>query len=316
VSASTAMTTEGSRPEQFSARYVVVITGASSGIGELTARELSSSGHTVYAGIRDCSGKNADVVRTFERDAAATGVDLRTVELDVTSDASVRSAVERIIDEAGHIDVLVHNAGHMVLGPSEAFTPEQCMALYDTNVMGAQRLNRAALPAMRQRGSGLVVWVGSTSTRGGCPPFLGPYFAAKAAGDALAVSYAAELIRFGIDTTLVIPGAFTSGTNHFANAGHPDDEAVARAYDARYGQLMNEVDERLAGLLPPDADVADVAREIRRIVELPPGQRPLRTTIDPSQDGSEVVTTVGDRIRVEFFRRVGLDDLLTPHSSR
>jgi len=307
---------ETSHPAPSTDPGVVLITGASSGIGALTARELSAAGHIVYAGIRNSTGENAGVVREFEQHAVANKVELRSVELDVCSDDSVVAAVEKISVEAGGIDVLVHNAGHMVLGPSEAFTPAQCMALYDTNVVGAQRLNRAALPAMRERGSGLVVWVGSSSTRGGCPPFLGPYFAAKAAGDALAVSYAAELIRFGIDTTIVIPGAFTSGTNHFAHAGHPDDRTVAEAYDERYGQLMGEVDERLAGLLPPDADVADVAREIRRIVELPAGQRPLRTTIDPSQDGSEIVTTVGDRIRVEFFRRVGLDDLLTPHSSR
>ena len=75
-------------------------------------------------------------------------------------------------------------------------------------------MNRAALPAMRARGRGLIVWVGSSSTRGGTPPFLGPYFAAKAAMDALAVSYAAELAPWGIETTIMVPGAFTSGTNH------------------------------------------------------------------------------------------------------
>jgi NAD(P)-dependent dehydrogenase (short-subunit alcohol dehydrogenase family) len=73
--------------------------------------------------------------------------------------------------------------------------------VYDTNVLSTQRVNRAALPHMRQRGDGLVVWVGSSSARGGTPPYLGPYFAAKAAEDALAVSYAAELTRFGIETT-------------------------------------------------------------------------------------------------------------------
>ena len=251
----------------------------------------------------------------LEDEAREESISIRAVELDVSSQESVDRAVEQVIADHGRIDVLVHNAGHMVLGPAEAFTPDQLASVYDTNVLGAQRLNRAALPHLREQGSGLLVWVGSSSTRGGCPPFLGPYFAAKAAGDALAVSYAGELIRFGIDTTIVVPGAFTSGTNHFANAGAPDDTATQAAYDDRYGQLMDEVNKRLAELLPPDADVAEVAREIRRVVDLPQGRRPFRVHIDPSKDGSEVVSAVADRIRVDFYRRVGLDDLLTPQSA-
>jgi NAD(P)-dependent dehydrogenase (short-subunit alcohol dehydrogenase family) len=74
---------------------------------------------------------------------------------------------------------------------------------------------------------GLVVWVSSSSTRGGTPPYLAPYFAAKAAMDSLAVSYASELARWGIETSIIVPGAFTSGTNHFKNAGSPNDKARA-----------------------------------------------------------------------------------------
>ena len=124
------------------------------------------------------------------------------------------------------LDVVVHNAGHMVTGPTEAFTPEELAAVYDTNVLGTQRVNRAALPHLRAQGHGLVLWVGSTSTRGGTPPYLAPYFAAKAAMDSLAVSYAAELARFDIETTIVVPGSFTSGTNHFATGGHPAEQTV------------------------------------------------------------------------------------------
>jgi NAD(P)-dependent dehydrogenase (short-subunit alcohol dehydrogenase family) len=74
--------------------------------------------------------------------------------------------------DADRLDVIVHNAGHMVFGPAEAFTPDQLMQQYDVNVLGAQRVNRAALPHLRARGKGLLVWVGSSSTRGGTPPFL------------------------------------------------------------------------------------------------------------------------------------------------
>jgi NAD(P)-dependent dehydrogenase (short-subunit alcohol dehydrogenase family) len=130
----------------------------------------------------------------------------------------VQAAVDRVIHEAGRLDVIIHNAGHMVLGPAEAFTVDQLAKVYDFNVLSTQRVNRAALPHLRRQRDGLLIWVGSSSARGGTPPYLAPYFAAKAAEDALAVSYAAELARFGIETTIVVPGAFPTGTNHYAKA--------------------------------------------------------------------------------------------------
>jgi NAD(P)-dependent dehydrogenase (short-subunit alcohol dehydrogenase family) len=157
--------------------------------------------------------------------------------------------------------------------------------------------------------------VGSTSTRGGTPPFLAPYFAAKAAMDSLAVSYASELIRFGIDTTIVVPGSFTSGTNHFAHAGKPADTARANAYDEEYGELMAEVQPKLGALAPADADPLEVARVINDVVEMPAGQRPLRVHVDPANDGAEIVSVVADRIRADFFHRIGLESLLTAGSS-
>jgi NAD(P)-dependent dehydrogenase (short-subunit alcohol dehydrogenase family) len=138
------------------------------------------------------------------------------------------------------------------------------------------------------------------------PPIPRAYFAAKAAMDALAVSYAGELIRFGIETSIVVPGAFTSGTSHFAHAGHPADTGTADAYDAKYGELMADVNKRLADLMPPEANVSEVADAIVRIVDLPSGSRPFRV---------QVVSVVADRIRAEFYRRVGLGDLLSAGSS-
>jgi NAD(P)-dependent dehydrogenase (short-subunit alcohol dehydrogenase family) len=292
-------------------RQVIVITGASSGFGALSARALARAGHTVYAGIRETAGRNKDAAAELE----ASDGDLRAVELDVASQDSVDGAIDLIVAEQGRLDVVVHNAGHMVLGPAEAFTPEQIAQIYDTNVVGTQRVNRAALPYLREQRSGLLLWVGSSSTRGGCPPFLAPYFAAKAAMDALAVSYAGELIRFGIDTSIVVPGAFTSGTNHFLHAGRPADVQRESEYDELYATLRAEVDSRLAALIPEDADVADVADEIVRIVDLPVGKRPFRVHIDPSRDGSEVVSAVADRIRAEFYHRVGIEDLLSESAS-
>jgi NAD(P)-dependent dehydrogenase (short-subunit alcohol dehydrogenase family) len=294
------------------AKQVIVVTGASSGFGAMTVRALADAGHTVYAGMRDIAGRNAEAAQEAADYANQHSVNLRVIDMDVSEQASVDAAVRTIISTEVRLDVIVHNAGHMVLGPLESFTTDQLVSIYDTNVLSTQRLNRAALPHLRNQRDGLVVWVGSTSTRGGTPPYLGPYFAAKAAEDSLAVTSAAELARFGIDTVIIVPGSFTRGTNHFANAGHPDDADVVAAYEPLYGGLMDQVSKKLADLAPPDQDPVEVARAIVRVVGMTKGTRPFRVHIDPADDGAETVNRVGDLVRREFYRRIDLDDLLTP----
>jgi NAD(P)-dependent dehydrogenase (short-subunit alcohol dehydrogenase family) len=294
------------------AEQVIVVTGASSGFGAMTVRALADAGHSVCAGMRDIAGRNAKAAKEAADYASEHSVLLRAIELDVSEQASVDAAVETIISNQERLDVIVHNAGHIVLGPLELFTTEQLASIYDTNVLSTQRLNRAALPHLRNQRDGLVVWVGSTSTRGGTPPYLGPYFATKAAEDSLAVSSAAELARFGVDTVIIVPGSFTKGTNHFANAGHPEDVEVAHAYEPLYVGLIDQISKKLAVLAPPDQDPEEVARAIVRVVGMTKGTRPFRVHIDPADDGAETVNRVGDLVRREFYRRIGLDDLLAP----
>jgi NADP-dependent 3-hydroxy acid dehydrogenase YdfG len=86
--------------------------------------------------------------------------------MDVQSQDSVDKSIQSIVAEHGRLDVVIHNAGHMAFGPAESFTPEQLAELYDVNVLSTQRVNRAALPILRKQGTGLVLWIGSTSTRG------------------------------------------------------------------------------------------------------------------------------------------------------
>ena len=293
---------------------VIVITGAGSGFGALSARALAERGHTVYAAMRGTTGRNADRVAQAAAYAEEHKVALRTVELDVLSQESADAAIAAITAEHGRLDIVVHNAGHMVTGPTEAFTAEEIAAVYDTNVLGTQRVNRAALPVLREQGEGLLVWIGSSSTRGGTPPYLAPYFAAKAAMDALAVSYAAELARFNIETSIVVPGAFTSGTNHFATGGHPADQEIVKAYEERYAGMMEQVGRRLAALAPADADVSQVADAVVAVVDAPHGSRQFRVHVDPLDDGSGEVSLVADRIRAQFLTRIGLQDVLQPHT--
>src|SRR5437763_508242 len=213
-------------------KNIIIITGASSGFGALTARALAKAGHTVYASMRETRGRNAPQVEEAKKFAKGNDVDLRAIELDVSSHESCDVAIQEIIAKNGRLEVVMHNAGHMSFGPAEAFTPEQLAELYDVNVLSTQRVNRAALPQLRKQGRGLLVWVSSSSSAGGTPPYLAPYFAAKAGMDAMAVIYARELSRWGIETSIIVPGAFTGGTNHFAHSGRPADQGRVAEYEA------------------------------------------------------------------------------------
>jgi NAD(P)-dependent dehydrogenase (short-subunit alcohol dehydrogenase family) len=296
-------------------KSVVLITGASSGFGRLTAEALARAGHTVYASMRNTGTRNAPIVEQMQAFSQQHGVDLRTVEMDVQSQASIDEAIARVIADAGRIDVVIHNAGHMMFGPAEAFTPEQYAQLYDVNVLSTQRVNRAVLPHLRGRRDGLLVWVSSSSVAGGTPPYLAPYFGAKAAMDAIAVQYARELSRWGIETSIVVPGAFTRGTNHFAHSGQPDDAARTAEYEAGpYAGFGEQVQKAFAEIVPEDADAALVADAIVDIVDAPRGKRPFRVHIDPTQDGADVGFAVTDRLRAEMLHRVGLSDLLGARS--
>src|SRR5271170_6358524 len=112
-------------------KNVIVITGASSGFGALTARALAKAGHTVYASMRETTGRNINQVEAAKQFSAENNVDLRTIELDVASQESADQAIKTIVETNGTLDVVIHNAGHMAFGPTEAFTPEQLTELYD-----------------------------------------------------------------------------------------------------------------------------------------------------------------------------------------
>ena len=102
---------------------IIIVTGASSGFGLMAAQSLARAGHTVFAGMRATTGRNAAQVEAVKAFAADNKTDLRAIEMDVVSQSSVDAAIDSVIRTHGHIDVIVHNAGHMTFGPSEAFTP-------------------------------------------------------------------------------------------------------------------------------------------------------------------------------------------------
>lgn len=293
----------------------VLITGAATGMGALASVSLAAAGHTVYASMRDPEGRNAgraDALRAAtEKATGASAGGLRVTELDVLSEDSAVAAVETIVEEAGRLDVVVHNAAHLLMGVTEAFSPEEVMRAFDVNAVGALRVNRAALPVMRRQESGLLLWVGSGTTRA-IPPFLGPYTAAKAAFDAFADSTAWDVSIYGIETTILMPGVFTEGTAHFANAAFPADEARSAEYEERLGPFLASSGEDTERLFPDgvSADPQIVADEIARIVDLPAGTRPRRAIADGSDYGAEIVNGAAEELRLRLARRMGITGLL------
>ncbi|KAI1328350.1 hypothetical protein F5Y16DRAFT_159685 [Xylariaceae sp. FL0255] len=286
-------------------RYI--ITGASTGFGALAARALAKEGHIVFAGMYSHDGNTTQYESDASSFAAAEKADLRTVLLDLLSQDSVDAAVKHVMDAVGGIDVVVHNAGHMNYGPAESFTSEQMLRLYNVNVVGCQRLNIAVLPHMRQARKGHLVWIGSSSTFGANSPYLGAYFAAKAAQDNLAVSYAHELTAWGIETTIVSPGVFTSDTNHFTDAMKPGRAEVAQEYEDGPTKGLGEMTLTGTGTLPPPgAHPRVVAEALVELSRLPRGKMPFRMHPDPTMGGGSAAAAVIDNNKFNQYRRMGL----------
>ncbi len=292
-------------------KKIVLVTGAGSGIGRAVSEVLARAGHCVYASVRPAAATNRpdDAER---RPVPADGPgDLRSVELDVLSEGSCRAAVDRILLEQGRLDVVVNNAGMLMVGIAEAFTPEQVARIIDTNAISWLRVNRAALPAMRRQGSGVLVYIGSTVARLH-EPFLGPYAASKAAGEALAEVMGFEVSRSGIESVIVVPGAFTRGTEHFAHAQPPADVAIVEQYGdvpelmAGLGGRLDAIDAGSGGAL----DVSAVGDAVRDVLDLPRGGRPARVVVDPQRKGLDDLNALHDAKQAAFFEKMGLDHLL------
>ena len=208
---------------------VVLVSGASSGIGRATAALLHAKGHIVYGTSRDPERHEAP---------------WRMLRLDVTEGASCAAAVATVLAEQGRIDALVNNAGLVLAGAVEDPAPYEARAVLETNLFGALRLVQAALPAMRAEKRGVIVNVGSLAGRVGLP-FQGLYSASKYALEGLSESLALELRSFGIQVTLVAPGdTATSVVDNRRRVRAADDPDSA--YAGPFGRALAtfEAEER------------------------------------------------------------------------
>lgn len=282
---------------------IILITGASSGFGRDTAETLAHAGHRVFASMRNVAGRNGPHAEALR----AKGIEV--VEIDVTDDSSVERGVASVLAQAGHLDVLINNAGIGSAGISEAFTTEQVRALFDVNVLGIQRTLRAVLPAFRRRGEGLVVNIGSILGRLTFP-FFGLYGASKFAIEALTEGYRYELSQLGVDVVLVQPSNYP--TNIFASAQQPDDSARSIAY-GEIAAIPNKMVETLMDLFRGEnaPDPHDVAEAIARIVELPNGSRPARMVVGQSF-GADDINAQTAPIQAKLIEGLGLGQLAEP----
>jgi NAD(P)-dependent dehydrogenase (short-subunit alcohol dehydrogenase family) len=249
----------------------ILITGASSGFGRDTAKTLHHAGHTVYASMRGAQGKNRKAAEALRK------LGIKTVEVDVSDDASVQAGVDEVLAEAGTIDVLVNNAGIGSAGVTEAFTAEQAKVVFDTNVIGILRVTRAVLPSMRQNRDGLIINIGSVLGRVTFP-FLGIYGASKFAVEALTDSLRYEVSQLGVEVVEVQPSAYP--TNFFAGIQTPADTEVTTSY-GEVGQIPDAMFKSFSSMFegedPPNPH--DVAEAIAKLVDQPKGSRAARTIV-------------------------------------
>ncbi len=258
----------------------IVVTGSSSGFGRLVSESLARKGDRVYATMRGVEGKNASVAETLKHWAAAEDLDLRVLEMDVTSTPSVDAAASQVLAESGAPDVVINNAGQMFVGITEAFTAEELMNQLNVNMVGIHRVKRAFLPAMRERGSGLFINLSSIAGRFGVP-FYSIYHASKWAVEGYSLALRTELASSGIDVVVVEPGPFT--TELFPGMQRPVD-AGRRA--GSYPEVVHETFAAMEGMfeglfrdpsIPTDPDL--LADRLVELVEMDAGSRPFRSVV-------------------------------------
>lgn len=280
---------------------VVLITGSSRGFGFLASKTLAAKGYTVFATMRDPAGRNASARDQLMELGKRQSV--RVVDLNVSDDTSVERAVAEVIQAAGHIDVLINNAGFSIGGFTEAFSLEQAHRLFETNFFGVMRMNRAVVPHMRRRGKGLIIHVTSTSGRS-VVPGMGIYAASKFALEALAEAYRYELSSFGVDSVILEPGPYA--TEVFANAELPADLQRLKEYE----KLWEKMSAAFKTMETKCEDPQEVADAILRIIETPTGERPLRELIGPTVAPLHDLNYVSTRVQREILDYLGIGDWL------
>lgn len=286
-----------------STSQTVLVTGSNSGFGRLIVETLARQGHTVFAAMRQPTGKNASAANELHALAEKENLNLHVVALDVTNDASVSEAIDAVIKTANHLDVVVNNAGVSYLGPLEAFSIDQAQQQFNTNVFGVLRVIKAALPQMRVQHSGLLIQVSSILGRLAFP-YLGLYGSTKFALESLTETYHYELAPQGIEAILVEPGTYPTSIG--ANRQTPVDQERFAPYAQGMNAFMPVFFAENRSANPPNPQ--DVADSIAALIAAPAGSRPLRTLVAPVSQLSapQAVNAVTATASKNYLEMLGL----------
>jgi NAD(P)-dependent dehydrogenase (short-subunit alcohol dehydrogenase family) len=263
--------------------------------------------------MREVLGRNAAHREALERLAANEGLRLRVLELDVTDQQSVDSAIAAALEEAGALDVVINNAGVAAIGVTEAFTPDQFEQIFAVNVYGVVRVNRAVLPSMRRQRGGLLVHVSSGAGRVTIPA-LAAYCASKYALEAIADAYRYELLPFGVDSILVEPGVYRTGI-HDRWISPADAARVAQYGDtAEFAERVDGVFQAIVGA--PDAPGSgEVVDALVALIDMGPEQRPFRTVVSaPIQQLLDAYNASAEALRPVVAQIFNVPELTQPQA--
>lgn len=222
---------------------VVLITGASSGLGKATACHLADLGYVVYG---TCRNPNQ-----YE-----TPPNYKLISLDLNQPTSIQSAVEELLGEEGRIDVLINNAGSGIIGPMEELEIDALRANFETNCYGPLLLMQKVLPIMRKQKEGFVVTITSIGCAMGLP-FRGAYSASKGALSLLTESLRMEVKPFGIKMCTVAPGDFVSD---IASRRYYAPQKEQSPYEAIYKRNLATIDAHVSSGIQPEVIAHKIAR--------------------------------------------------------
>lgn len=265
-------------------KKTVFITGTSTGFGKLMTVTLSKAGHTVIAGMRGTNDKNAVVAKEL---SALPNVDV--VDIDITSDESVKNAISQSLAKHGKIDVLVNNAALSGFGLLEAYSLDQIRSMLDVNLFSVLRTYQAVLPSMRAAKNGLVINI-TTGASGFALPFMIPYMLSKFAVETVTEGLQDELKDYGIENVSIQPGVYPTEMNNGSKAGIlADKPEIISEYGPAATEKFNNIGAGLFGKMADfKMDPQVIADGVLALVEMEKGTRPLRYPLDAIAQGTDV----------------------------